>query len=200
MAAGGLVIDYHASRTVIDTRGRRKVLPSIASRLISKADISTGVDGCWVWTAHRNPKGYGRLNINSQVRLAHRLSFEVHVGPIPEGMLVCHRCDNPPCVNPAHLFLGTPAENSADMAAKGRSPQVRNERSGKARLSDVQVDEIRRRRSGGETCTSLAKAFGVGAPHISRVTRGLRRPVEHANPAQATAEGWLIASWDQEGS
>lgn len=194
------MIDYHASRVVIDTWGRRRVLPSIASSLMSKADTSGGPDGCWPWTAHRNPKGYGRLSVNGRGMMAHRLSYEIHVGPVPAGMLVCHRCDNPPCINPVHLFLGTPADNSADMAAKGRSPRVRNERSGKARLSNAQVDEMRRRRADGETCVSIAKAFGVSAPHVSRVTRGLRRPVEHANPAAATAEGWLIPSWDREAS
>lgn len=76
---------------------------------------------CWAWTADRNHKGYGRLQLGGNVvELAHRYSWALHVGPIPEGMLVCHHCDNPVCVRPEHLFVGTAKDNTADMIAKGR--------------------------------------------------------------------------------
>lgn len=79
-----------------------------------------GESQCWEWTGATDPNGYGRLAWNDRLWLAHRVSYTQHVGPIPDGISVCHRCDNPPCCNPAHLFLGTHADNVRDMWAKGR--------------------------------------------------------------------------------
>ena len=78
---------------------------------------------CWLWTASVNVGGYGRLadkNLPAGYRLAHRFSYELHYGSIPRGMIICHRCDVPRCVNPEHLFIGTDADNMRDMIAKGR--------------------------------------------------------------------------------
>ncbi len=77
--------------------------------------------GCWTWTGACNRAGYGMVRVDRRTELAHRISYELSVGPVAAGLEVCHRCDNPPCVNPDHLFMGTRQDNESDKKLKGRT-------------------------------------------------------------------------------
>lgn len=96
----------------------------IEQRLLEKIEINP-VSGCWEFTGFKNKKGYGSIWHVENMDEAHRVSYTVFVAPIPEGIFVLHRCDNPPCINPEHLFLGTHLDNMADMRAKGRSKKFK---------------------------------------------------------------------------
>ena len=89
-------------------------------RFWAKVDRSGGPDACWIWTGGRKGRGYGEFYKDHRLLGAHRVAWELAIGPIPNGLDCLHSCDNPPCCNPAHLFLGTQADNNADMVAKGR--------------------------------------------------------------------------------
>jgi hypothetical protein len=125
---------------------------------------------CWEYTSPRDARGYGKIGLggrNGKDMLAHRFSWELHNGPVPEGLCVCHRCDNPPCVNPVHLFLGTTGDNTADAARKGRL--ARGERVKGAKLTAEAVREIRREAAAGTPQRALAGRFGVGEGAISMI-------------------------------
>lgn len=136
-------------------------------------------DGCWEWSGARiyyRNGGAGVLRVAGRNVWAHRLSYELHYGPIPVGYFVCHRCDNPPCVRPDHLFLGTPAENSHDMWRKGRHPHGRTHYN--VRLTADQVCEIRHADVDGQGFyTRLAKQYGVSSCTIHDIRK--RRSWQH---------------------
>lgn len=127
---------------------------------------------CWEWKKCRNAEGYGVLRRNKKTLSAHRVAWNAVNGPIPDGMCVLHRCDNPGCVNPEHLFLGTLADNMADMVQKGRGrlPENSGERNGGAKLTWSQVREIRSIR--GETRADIAKRYGIAQSTLSRIIQG----------------------------
>lgn len=140
---------------------------------------------CWEWQGNYLQTGYGRIKLKGKPHTAHRLSWELHVGSIPPGLFICHRCDNKGCVNPRHLYVGTPMDNFNDSAARGRVSRgdnhwtrkypekiLRGERHPRARLTALQVEDIRRRYSEGEGSRALATAFAVHQSTINRVTAG----------------------------
>lgn len=136
---------------------------------------------CVLWPKSLDGRGYGQTSgPGRRHRRAHRVAWEAVHGPIPAGLFVCHRCDNPPCINVDHLFLGTAVDNSRDCVAKGRlSPPPRNfqrgEASSTAKLTREAVAEIRRRyAAGGVSQSALAGQYGVCQAQIWRILRGLR--------------------------
>lgn len=154
---------------------KQKAQRSVASRFWPKVDKSAGPNGCWLWMAAKDPLGYGRFGIGRRgacrIWLAHRVAWELVNGPIPDGMCALHNCDNPQCVNPSHLFIGTKADNIRDMDQKGRrrSGPVFGEDNHFAKLTAAQVVEIR-----NATCShrEIAARFGLHPKHVGDIRRG----------------------------
>jgi hypothetical protein len=128
---------------------------------------------CLIWQRARLPWGYGKLAFKGKLLYAHRAAYIAHVGPIPKGMQVLHHCDNPPCIEPTHLFLGTNADNRQDSVMKGRHCQ--GERQVAAILTIEKVHEIRRMYASGRYFQrELGEIFGVTQTLIGGVVRGSR--------------------------
>lgn len=121
---------------------------------------------CWLWLGGKNGGGYGRMNFGGRYRLAHRVSHELFNGPVPDDMCVLHKCDNPPCVNPAHLFVGTKKDNVDDMIRKGRKAIFKSADHPMARLTEAQVISIR---ADTRTQVAIAREYGLTQAAISRI-------------------------------
>lgn len=136
---------------------------------------------CWLWKGSLTKAGYGQATRYGEPIRAHRFSWELHHGPIPDGLFVCHKCDVRNCCRPTHLFLGTAEDNAQDMSRKGRSTMhflgVTDENHPKAKLTRSQVEEIKRALASGPygTATKLAKTYGVSKGCISQIAHGKRR-------------------------
>ncbi len=139
----------------------------------------TKTDDCWLYL-NRSSSGYGQMKHQGRNIGAHRVSWEIHHGPIPNGSWVLHRCDNPPCVRPEHLFLGTPGDNSRDRNDKGRANHQgypahryvpRGEEVEQSRLAESEIPRIRERFASGESMRSIARSHGVTHEAIRKVIR-----------------------------
>jgi hypothetical protein len=140
----------------------------LATRFWAKVDKTGGPDACWLWAGTTGDRGYGVFRVGDGTDRAHRLAFVSAGGVIPDGFVVTHSCDNPPCCNPAHLNAETHAENMAQMVARKRQP-----RSG-AKLSPAQVSELRGfYATGGWSQKDLAEAFDLTRGPVSRLLRGV---------------------------
>lgn len=128
--------------------------------------------GCWLWMGCICPNGYGQIGHEGKMKGAHRVSYELHIGPIPEGAYILHRCDVPNCVNPAHLRAGTPRDNTRDMLSKGRAKfSYPGEAHHSSKLTELAVREIR---TSSATPKELADRFGVTPRTIRKVRQGTR--------------------------
>lgn len=133
-------------------------------------------DGCWVWTAAKDRKGYGAISFNRKMLKAHRVAWEIENGRrLGRDTLVCHHCDTPACVNPAHLFIGVPADNSADMVRKGRhrvGVRHRGEANGGAKATIAIVHEIRALTKAGLGSRQIASRVGISASQVLNIVNG----------------------------
>lgn len=147
-----------------DTGKVRWIVHNIVDRFWSKVQKT---EGCWLWLASTQWDGYGQLNVGGKIVKAHRYSWELAFGPIPDGKSVCHHCDNPSCVNPDHLFLGTHSDNMRDMAVKCRS--------GRSKLLEEAVLRIKSGEFDGWTHKKIAQKFGVTRSQVSYILSGKSR-------------------------
>jgi hypothetical protein len=164
---------------------RLRVEPrSVSARFWSKVEIA-GPDDCWPWTGSTQHSGHGKFQASREgepklLVMAHRWAYEFAHGPIPNGMVVRHRCDNPHCVNPAHLEVGTQLDNIADMHARGRAyipdpPRLLGESNPQSKLTDEEVSRLRSEASAGARQVNLARRFGISKAQVCRIVSGKRR-------------------------
>lgn len=183
----GIVFGSDMVRAILESRNgapRRKLYPPkggdplspehLARRLANGLD-DIPQDGCWEWTRAK-PHGYGTLTVGRKTRSAHRLAYQLGVGPIPRRAHIRHSCDNPSCINPDHLFAGTREDNMQDCVRRGRHggppPARKGEKNPASKLTSDKVDEIRRQLTQGSTQTKIARRFGISQSQVSNIKIG----------------------------
>lgn len=161
---------------------------------------------CWEWCGKADGHGYGVFVVMNRQLRAHRYAWEITFGPIPAGLNVCHHCDNPPCIRPEHLFVGTQVDNMQDAKAKGRMSmpprrtgdahwsrqrpelRVRGQRHGNSKLTDQQVVELCRLFNAGVPRPTLARQFGISNTHVGRIIQGVSRQLAAHTTSMAVTE------------
>lgn len=146
---------------------KKRNTPHVGGRLMKLVDKTPT---CWNWTGVKDKQGYGEIRDYYKKKRAHRVSWEIHIGPIPDGMCICHKCDNKLCINPDHLFLGTLQDNNRDRDSKGRN--TKGEQQPAHKLTDDLVLAIRRAVKNGVTQSSIAKTLGISKPTINCAVNG----------------------------
>ena len=154
---------------------RKYTAETQVSAFWSKVDCTAGLFKCWLWTAGGIKGGYGMMTWNGKLILAHRISYELANGPFPKELCVCHSCDNPPCVNPAHLFLGTNQDNVDDKNRKGRGVYLTGEKHGSCKYSDTLIAEVRFQHEQGMGPMELVRKYGISHTHICRILANKQR-------------------------
>ena len=155
---------------------RQKIqIPAVTERdrrrFWSKVSISDNKELCWEWQRPKNIGGYGNFDLRGKAFMSHRVAFFMENGIDPKDLCVCHKCDNPACVNPNHLFLGTDKDNVHDMLKKGRFALRRGEESSNAKLKDFQVREILEKHKNGQSIPSLYKEYNVSYNIVYSILR-----------------------------
>lgn len=158
-------LGYVKGQPIRFCKGHRRC-PPIEERFWAKVNKT---DGCWFWTGGKDGDGYGGFWLEGKPISAHRYSYQLNIGPIPNKLLVLHTCDIPACVNPAHLFLGTKKDNAIDREQKGRSRDSRGEKQGGAKLTEVKVRQIFKDSRNGMSQQKIADKHNVHQTLVSKV-------------------------------
>lgn len=162
------------------------IMARLPDTFVKYVDMSAGPDGCWPWTGLRDPRGYGRATVKGKsyrTGRASRVMLEAKLGHPLGDLLACHTCDNPPCVNPDHLYAGTPTDNARDALDRGRMAvgprhwrhtaanvgQLVGSRHPRAKLVEADIVAIRNRVAAGERRSDVAKDFGITVDNVHRI-------------------------------
>ncbi len=155
-------------KVATDDEKKQRIIDSFNLFVVKK-------EGCWGWSKSLDRSGYTRISVGTRkIILGHRASWLIHKGDIPDGIFVCHSCDNPGCTNPDHLFLGSPKDNTADCLKKGRRKSAYGENHYKSKLNKEQVIEIRELKKLNYSYGDLAKRFNVSPSTIQGIVERKR--------------------------